>query len=128
MTNKKTKGTNKEHQCLQEFKAYMAGKPDYKYVAEWRVVSNRFQNQDFLGNFDLAVAYRFKSIIGLYLIQVKSRFEPKYYKELQARWLDFNCHCYLAVYDKSWKGIVKGPIRGISTEIITLPGFRLVRI
>lgn len=129
MPNNRRLGTAREGLCLNQFKQYMEKKPDYKLVAEWRSIASKFQNVDLWSSFDLALAYRYKSIIVPYLIQCKSRYGRQYYNALKEQWRDFNGHCYLAVYKK---GMPKGLGRVSEGEgrnnNISLKDFTLLRL
>ena len=126
MVNTRAKGTRKEGECLKQFLAYKAKNKDYVFISKWRSIANRFQNTDIFGDFDLAIAYQYSEIQSWYFIQVKSKFENKYYQYLRKRWKDSPCHCYLAVYGKVPNNI-RG-YNGMDMQRIKLPGFTLIRM
>lgn len=132
-----SKGTQNEKACLEAYKAYMLQKKDYILIDEWRTVRTGFKtkkgfishNNDFLHDFDLGVAYSYKGVGVLVFIQVKSKFELKYYRYLQERWSSSPAHCYLASYSKLPKSIKANEAHAIESERIRLDDkFTMVRI
>lgn len=107
--NTRTKGTRKELECLKAFRAWMqTAHPDHKEIGVWRSIANKFNNTDLYSDFDLALAYHFKSIVIEYRIQVKSKYEKAYYESLREKWKDSMEHNYLAVYQKKEPAYPKG--------------------
>ena len=126
MVNTRQKGTKMEGLCLKEFKEYMATRQDYKLIGEWRSVANRFQNVDVFDDWDVMLAYRYKTIQVWHAIQVKSLFKRSYHTKLSIKWADAPSHCWLSVYSKVPKH-VQIYKRG-EAQRIELPHFTLVRI
>jgi hypothetical protein len=129
MTNNRTKGTRKEHECLEQFKAWMQeNKPGHKLIAQWRSISNAYNNTDYLGSWDLALCYNYEKIQVEYRIQVKSAFNLKYYRSLQAKWENSLAYNWLAIYGKVPKVILSQQGRLPKAMQIQLKGFTLIRI
>jgi hypothetical protein len=128
--NNRKIGANREKLCAEQFRAYI--RKSHQIVAQWRSKPARYQSQDLWGDadglgFDLAFACRYKNIISPYLIQVKSEFRLKYYRQLCEKWRDMNAFCYLAVYH------CKPPSKQlISTyrqrQVVKLKDFVLLRV
>ncbi|MGI0060157.1 MAG: hypothetical protein ACREBJ_10370 [Nitrosotalea sp.] len=109
-----------EKLCLQELiQSFDKIHSDYKILGTWNSVNAPYQgNQDFLGDWDLAVRYnclfeinerlvyayesssRFQTIEKLCLVQVKSAYSPKLAKDLTEKYENSGFERYLAVYNK----------------------------
>lgn len=136
------KATAKELMCLKQFKEYIESNKDYKLVSEWRSIRSGFKtksgfyvshNNDLLGKdklgFDIALAYKYKSIMPIFFIQVKSAFSRAYYEAMANKWRDAPVHCYLACYGKVPKSIkLNKDGNSLEADRIKLEGFTLIRL
>jgi hypothetical protein len=110
--NNRAKGTLMERLALEEFKqrqnklysGIYQTDSEIKPMREWRSIANKFNNTDFLGDFDFAVLYgntRIHRGIRLFMVQVKSKYSTELMTNIKKRWsfLSYNIvQCYLAVY------------------------------
>lgn len=145
--NDSKKATKKELDCLKAYKNYLT-KKNKQIIAEWRTVRTGFRlpsgayiahnndlfskdkegKKDGLG-FDIALVVRYKSIVSIHLIQIKSIFDLKYYKQIQAKYSDLNAFAYLAVYGGKVPKVIKaGGLANVQPERIKLLEFELVRV
>lgn len=130
MSNR-SKGTQREGQCLQQLKQLLDSRHGYKYIASWRSIAHKFQNTDLLGAFDLCLAYDY-SIASIvkgkiqvwFCVQCKSRFEKAYYEEMKHQWQDAPAHCYLAVWHPRQSLLEKHS----GKENLRLKDFLLIRL